>query len=120
MLGDPPVPLKWRGQPPAHSAGTLYQFVRDYLSRQGGECNRLALTAAIEADPKLSARLANSQGLKKLLWNMHYSGWIEAPGDRIKATPKTRRRTGGGVAVGGDSGLKRARREAAAARLRER
>ena len=88
------VPLRWRPRErSSQSVGTLYQFIREHLCSHGGECSRDKLMSAMVNDPAIAARLTNSQGFQRLLWNMHYSGWIEAPGHRIRATPKTLRRT---------------------------
>jgi hypothetical protein len=88
------IPLRWRPlERSPQSVGTLYQFIREHLCSHGGECSRDKLLSAMLNDPAIAARLARSQGFLRLLWNMHYSGWIEAPGHRIRATPKTLRRT---------------------------
>ena len=88
------VPYRWRLRDPGvKSVRTLYQFVREHLCSHGGECSRSELMTALMDDSAISARLTTSQGFQRLLWNMHYSGWIEAPGHRIRATPKTLRRT---------------------------
>ena len=92
LINERATPLKWRRQPPPHSAGTLYQFVREYICRNGGECGRSELLSAMTTDRQIAAKLAHSQGFARILWNMHFSGWIDAPGERIKATKKTRLR----------------------------
>lgn len=88
------LPLQWRPRPPSPaSAGTLYQFVREYLVRNGGHAGRKDLRSAMDADPALADRLAQSQGFGRLLVNMRHSGWITVKGDEVVATAKTLRKT---------------------------
>ena len=88
------LPLKWRARPPgSQSAGTLFQFVREYLCRHGGAANRAELLNAMQTDPRIRSRLERSQGFDRVLANMRYSGWVELGDDTAKATAKTRRRT---------------------------
>ena len=88
------LPLRWRPRPPgSQSAGTLFQFVREFLCRNGGGASRAELLNALRNDPRMKRRLEQSQGFTALLGNMRVSGWIELGGEMIKATPKTVRRT---------------------------
>lgn len=87
----PPVPIRWRPGPPAVSRGTLYQFVREFLSEQGGACLREQLRDAIDSDEKMMRRLAEGQGFGRLLVNMRHSGEIELIGDEVRATPRALR-----------------------------
>ena len=87
------VPLKWRRSPHrTPNPEGLFEFVRRYLGERGGVCGRSELEAAMTSDPHVSERLASSQGFGRILWNMHYGGWIEQPADIITATKKTLRR----------------------------
>lgn len=87
------LPLKWRPRPPGpQSAGTVFQFVREYLCRHGGSPSRTALLKAIQAEPRLGSRLEQSRGFERVLANMRYSGWVELSGETVTATAKTRRR----------------------------
>lgn len=88
------LPLKWRPRPPgSQSAGTLFQFIRDYLCRHDGVISRAELLEAMQAEPRVGSRLEQSQGFARVLANMRYSGWVELSGDKVTATAKTRRRT---------------------------
>ena len=88
------LPLKWRPRPPgSQSAGTLFQYIREYLCRHGGSAGKSELLHAVEADPRMRRRLEKSQGFDRVLANMRYSGWVEVTGELVKATPKTVRRT---------------------------
>lgn len=88
------LPLKWRPRLPGpQSAGTLFQFIREYLCRRGGSATRPELVEAIDADPRMKSRLEHSQGFDRVLANMRYSGWVAVEGDMVIATAKTRRRT---------------------------
>lgn len=93
MTNDVFTPIKWRkiGTKP-QSAGTLFEFVRVYLSEQGGECRRAELLAAMKAMPQVSKRLARSQGFVRILWNMRNSGWITLEHDRVIETRKSARK----------------------------
>ena len=91
---DARIPIKWRaGVPDGRSAGSLSQFIRDYLCRHGGRCTRGELLRAISAEPNLLARLERGQGLTRLLQNMRHSGFVSIDGETITATPKALRRT---------------------------
>lgn len=92
--GDSRIPIRWRaGVPDGRSAGSLSQFIREYLCRHGGCCTRDELLRAIGAEPHLLARLERGQGLSRLLMNMHYSGFVTIDGQAVTATAKTLRRT---------------------------
>ena len=89
------VPLRWRSHPErGRESKTIYQFVREYLARDGMG-NRSDLLNAMMADPSISTRLARSQGFVRILWNMRNSGWIELDGERITPTRKTLRKERG-------------------------
>jgi len=91
---DSRIPIEWRaGLPDGRSAGSLSQFIREYLCRHGGRCTRDELLRAIRAEPDLLARLERCQGLPRLLMNMHYSGFVTTDGEIVTATAKTLRRT---------------------------
>lgn len=92
IRGERQVPIRWRLGPPAGSRGTLYQFVRDYLSKQGGTCLRGDLRGAIESNPAASEKMAGGQNFGRLLVNMRHSGEIELFGDEVQATPRALRR----------------------------
>lgn len=84
------VPLRWRPRgPDGRSAGSLSQFVRKYLVRNGGSCTREELRHAIRSEPHFAARLDRGQGLNQLLRNMHYSGFVTLAGESIVATART-------------------------------
>jgi len=88
------LPLKWRARPPGpQSAGTLFQFVREYLCRHGGSAGKSELLQAVQAEPRMKSRLEESQGFDRVLANMRYSGWVQLSTDTVTATAKTRRRT---------------------------
>lgn len=91
---DARLPLKWRcGAPDGRSAGSLSQFVRDYLCQRGGSASRRQLLKAIQANSKLAARLERGQGLPALLRNMRYSGFVVIEGETVRASRRTRRET---------------------------
>lgn len=91
--GELRTPLRWRTAPtPLQSRGTLFQFVRDYLCSHSGSCSRAELRRALEADTKMAARLANSQGFTPLLTNMRHSGDIFLEGETVRASARTLRR----------------------------
>lgn len=74
------------------SAGTLYQFVREFLVERGGAAEQADLLSAMQADLRIAARLQQSEGFNRLLWNMRHSGWIELRGSQVSATQKTLRK----------------------------
>ena len=86
-----PIPLRWQAGPPIGSRGTLYQFVREFLSKHGGICLREDLREAIESNRIIGQRLADGQGFDRLLVNMRHSGEIELAGDEVKGTPRALR-----------------------------
>jgi hypothetical protein len=91
---DLTLPIKWRRRAPdGRSAGSISQFVREYLVRHGGTCTRDELLQAIRREPALSARLDRSQGFDRVLQNMRYRGFVMISGDSVKASPRTIRRT---------------------------
>lgn len=91
---DSRIPMRWRaGVPDGRSAGSLSQFIREYLCRHGARCTRDELFRAIRAEPDLLARLERGQGLDRLLQNMRYSGFVSLDGETVTATTRTLRRT---------------------------
>ena len=90
---DSRIPIKWRaGVPDDRSAGSLSQFIREYLCRHRGRCTRDELLRAIRAEPDLLARLERGQGLPRLLMNMRYSGFVTIEGEAVTATARTLKR----------------------------
>ena len=88
------VPLRWRPRgPDGRSAGSLSQYVREYLVRNGGSCTREQLLEAIRSEPNRAARLERGQGLSQLLQNLKYGGFVTLVGDSVIATPRTMSRT---------------------------
>ena len=91
---EPTIPIKWRaGVPDGRSAGSLSQFIREYLCRHGGRCSRDELLHAIRAEPDLRAKLERGQGFARLLQNMRHSGFVSIDGETVRATAKALRRT---------------------------
>lgn len=87
-----PNKLRFR-VPDGRSAGSISQFIREYLVRHGGACARDELLQAIRREPELAARLDRGQGLARLLQNMCYSGFVTIDGEIVTATSRTIRRT---------------------------
>ena len=91
---DSRIPIKWRaGVPDGRSAGSLSQFIREYLCRHEGRCTRDELLQAIRRRPELLAKLERGQGLARLVQNMRHSGFVTIDGDIVTATSRTLRRT---------------------------
>ena len=88
------LPLRWRlGVPDGRSAGTISQFIREYLVRHGGACTREELLRAVRREPELAERLDRGQGFERLLQNMRYSGFVTIDGETVSASARTLRRT---------------------------
>ena len=88
------IPIKWRaGVPDGRSAGSVSQFIREFLCRHGGSCTRDELLRAIRAEPKLLAKLERGQGFARLVQNMRHSGFVTIEDDIVRATSRTLRRT---------------------------
>lgn len=75
--------------PDGRSAGSISQFIREYLVQHGGACTRDELLQAIRREPELPARLDHGQGLDRLLQNMRYSGFVTISGTSVRASPRT-------------------------------
>lgn len=91
---DSKIPIKWRAAvPDGRSAGSVSQFIREYLCRHGASCTRDELLRAIRSESDLLARLERGQGLARLLQNMRYSGFVTIDGEIVRATSRTLRRT---------------------------
>ena len=88
------LPLKWRPRvPDGRSAGSIFQFIREYLVQHGGTCTRNQLLQAVRSQAELAARLDHGQGFERLLQNMRHSGFITISGDTVTASARTLRRT---------------------------
>ena len=87
------VPLRWRRGPDGRSAGSISQFIREYLVRHGGACTRDELLQAVRREPELAERLDRGQGFERLLQNMRYSGFVTISGTSVRASPRTVKRT---------------------------
>lgn len=88
------LPNRWRPRAPdGRSAGSISQFIREYLVRHGGACTRDELLQAIRSKPDLVVRLDHGQGLDRLLQNMRHSGFVTISGENVSATSRTLRRT---------------------------
>ena len=82
-----------RSAPDGRSRGTMSQAIREHLCRNGGRSTREAIWQELHGDPGLRQRLAEGQGLQRLLRNLQYSGFLTVAGEQVTATAKTLQRT---------------------------
>lgn len=88
------MPLRWRPrEPDGRSAGSIFQFIREYLVRHGGTCTRKELLQAVRSEAHLAARLDRGQGFERLLQNMRHSGFVTINEDIVTASSRTLKRT---------------------------
>ena len=88
------LPKKWLPRPPdGRSAGTLSQFIREHLVRNGGACTKDDLLGAIREQPALFVRLERGRGLSHLLDTMRRGGFVTLEGPLVRASARTLRQT---------------------------
>lgn len=83
----------WRVGPPISGvAGTLYDFVRHFLSNCGGSACRISVEEALLSDPLMRQKLERSRGFQSLINNMRHSGDITVEGENVRMTARSVRR----------------------------
>jgi len=87
------APKAGRVGPPTRGVpGTLYDFVRRYLSQHGGSCTRDDLLVAIRSSPVHCQRLDAGRGFAALMSNMYHSGDVLLEGNTVRASARALRR----------------------------